>query len=627
MPISRLKEFYSIRAFLWFTVVIFMLQPLRGQDGSVRWTYATGGNIVSSPALGDEGIVIVGANDNLVHAVQPGDGSVQWTFDTEFDVRRPIVVAEDGTIYAANEMGVIIALNPDGTERWRFDSGLESPVTADMALAADGTLYAGIGGSTQATLYAVNPDGSLFWMFSPNTSVRGIAIGLDGLIVITDANGRIYGIDPFGVLQWDEDYSSSINSSPAIGADGTIYVGYNSTTTSFVAVSPEDGSLIWEATLGRISASAATGVDGTIYVPVANRADEGSVVALNPVDGSQIWQFDVGGRVQTTPAVGFDGCIYFGADTGEFYALRPDGTQKWVLEVGSAVRSSPTIAENGTIFFGANNRLLYAVRSSSAGLAASSWPKIQRDAGNTGRGGSDRTRRRLFAPQVYYLDEQSNAEVTVRHIGGSAGNSLGTTASFRVDVLNRDGSVNFSIEDSVEPGQTKTIVLRAPGNAVYQGAAVIDAAVKDGSFLAAFLTWVLDVPVGNQPLRIGAFFSDPTEAAQVHHFPAEAGEDNGLGIAIQNIGENSISCELDFLNADGTMAAETSLDLEPNGSFVDFFNDTVLAGTGTRLQGAGPEFEGSATLFCDAPVVAVAVNQDFANGAFPTDRLTVKGPQ
>ena len=56
--------------------------------------------------------------------------------------------------------------------------------------------------------------------------------------------------------------------------------------------------------------------------------------------------------------------------------------------------------------------------------------------------------------------------------------------------------------------------------------------------------------------------------------------------------------------------------LAPLGSLVDFFNGSVADG-----------FKGSITLTCDAPVVAVAVavNQDSANGSFPTDRLTIKG--
>lgn len=110
--------------------------------------------------------------------------------------------------------------------------------------------------------------------------------------------------------------------------------------------------------------------------------------------------------------------------------------------------------------------------------------------------------------------------------------------------------------------------MAAPGNAPYAGAALIDAPIKDGSFLAPFLTWNLDVSDRLEPLAIGAFFSDPTDAAQEHHFPAEASADNGLGIGVQNIGENLIDCLLEFFNTDGTMAAQEEIDLDPRASVV-----------------------------------------------------------
>ena len=59
---------------------------------------------------------------------------------------------------------------------------------------------------------------------------------------------------------------------------------------------------------------------------------------------------------------------------------------------------------------------------------------------------------------------------------------------------------------------------------------------------------------------------------------------------------------------------QEAIALQPLGSLVDFFNGSVADG-----------FKGSITLTCDAPVVAVAVNQDSANSSFPTDRLTIKG--
>jgi hypothetical protein len=435
------------------------------------------------------------------------------------------------------------------------------------------------------------------------------------MVLFGDADGTVHALNSLGVEQWDLDVGPGVKTVPAYAEDGTIYTTSGSLVNGITALNP-NGTIKWQVTIGQTTRSVSTGVNGDIYVPVADSATRGALVALDPANGSEKWTFEVGARVQTTPAVGFDGTIYFGTDTEELYALRPDGTQRWVFETGGDIQSSPTIAPDGTVYFGSNDRKLYAVRSSSSGLAASSWPKLQGDVRNTGRFGSEVTRRKWFAPHVFWLDEENKAVLTIGHLGTSPGGAIGETAAFRIDMLNRDGSVKFSIEDSVEPGATKDIILKAPDSSVYAGAAVVDASVRDGSFLAPFLTWQLDVVGMPKPLQIGAFFSDPTEAAQVHHFPAEASASNGLGIAVQNIGDNEVECSLEFFNADGSMQAEEILDLSPLGSVVQFFNDSVPDG-----------YKGRATFTCDAPVVVVAVNQDFSNGNFPTDRITIKGPR
>ncbi len=607
------------RTRLLFVVECLVLQvaivsTLYAGDGTLKFMFDTGGAIQSSAAIGDDNVIFFASNDNSVYALNP-DFTLQWSVDIGADVRLPIAVGGDGMIYVGESIeGLVIAFNPDGSTRWTFDSELDDPVSGAMAIAADGTIYAPIGTATRQTLYAINSDGSEFWNFKgAATSIAGVAVGPEGVIALTDANGGVYLLNSLGALQWSVDNTNGIVSPPIFGEDGTIYHGSNS---EFAALNLEDGSLKWEIALNT-RAPASTGSDGTIYAPFAVAAGNGGIAALNPADGSVLWTYQAGDRVTTAPAVGLDGTIYFGSNADQLVAINADGTLEWAFDVGGDVVSSPTIAENGTLYFGSNDSMFYALNTSSLGLAVSSWSKGQRDVRNTGRFGSETARRRFFAVHSYDLTELGlgHTVLTMRHtevaLAGPAG--LGTTAEFRVDVRNRDGSLLFSIEESVEPGETKDIMLSQPGNPIYQGSVVVDAAIADGLVLAPFLTWVLDLGF-NKPLRIGAFFSDATEAAQLHHFPAEASADNGLGIGVQNIGDDAISCKLDFLNENGTGAGQEIIDLDPLGSFVGFFNDSVADG-----------FKGSGTFECDAPVIAVAVNQDSANGSFPTDRLTWKG--
>jgi outer membrane protein assembly factor BamB len=51
------------------------------------------------------------------------------------------------------------------------------------------------------------------------------AVGGDGTIYVGSADGQLYAINPDGSLKWSFPTVSSVISSPAIGGDGTIYVG------------------------------------------------------------------------------------------------------------------------------------------------------------------------------------------------------------------------------------------------------------------------------------------------------------------------------------------------------------------------------------------------------------------
>jgi outer membrane protein assembly factor BamB len=68
----------------------------------------------------------------------------------------------------------------------------------------------------------------------------------------------------------------------------------------------------WSFTTGSyVSSSPAIGADGTIYVG----SDDYNLYAINP-DGSQKWSFTTGYMVLSSPAIGADGTIYVGSDDG-----------------------------------------------------------------------------------------------------------------------------------------------------------------------------------------------------------------------------------------------------------------------------------------------------------------------
>ena len=96
-----------------------------------------------------------------------------------------------------------------------------------------------------------------------------------------------------------------------------------------IASQAEDGTQKWAVeTENRVESSPAIGSDGTIYVG----SWDSNIYAINS-DGNPKWKFETTrySWVNCSPAIGSDGTIYVGSWDRNFYAINPDGTLKWVF--------------------------------------------------------------------------------------------------------------------------------------------------------------------------------------------------------------------------------------------------------------------------------------------------------
>jgi len=158
------------------------------------------------------------------------------------------------------------------------------------------------------------------------------------------------------MLAWSYATGDSVlYASPAVAADGTVYIGnLDKELVALAAVGMPRWVFVGEGNF-RYS-SPAIGQDGTIYVG----GSDGVLYAVRP-DGTRKWTFTAGGPIKTSPNIGPGEIIYFGADDGCLYAVRSDSTLAWSYTTGGIVRSSPAIGPDGTIFFGSADHYLYAL--------------------------------------------------------------------------------------------------------------------------------------------------------------------------------------------------------------------------------------------------------------------------
>src|ERR1035437_3861249 len=112
----------------------------------------------------------------------------------------------------------------------------------------------------------------------------------------------------------------------------------------------------WTLDLRSYSDSApAVGPDGTIYLGTW----AGKLWAVNP-DGSRKWVFQAQNEIKSAPAVGSDGTVCFGSRDRKFYAVGADGKKHWEFQTGAWVDSSPALAHDGKVYFGSWDKNLYA---------------------------------------------------------------------------------------------------------------------------------------------------------------------------------------------------------------------------------------------------------------------------
>lgn len=302
------------------------------------------------------------------------DGALRWAFTTLSTSTVGTIVSSpaagpDGTIYvgvavgvanSASPSGLLFALNPNGSQKWVFTPP-SSPdwIDASPAVARDGTVYVGC---WNGMLYALNAaDGSRRWEFKAGAFIASSpAIGSDGTIYV-GAGSNLVAISPDGALVWTFAAADWIDASPAIGPDGTIYVG--SWDDNFYAVNA-NGVEKWRFTANdNISSSAAIAADGTIYFGSRDAA----LYALAP-DGTLRWSFDTRDTIESSPVLAADGTIHIATNGGRVFALNRDGTPRWQYPAAGqpalkAIYSTPAVRADGSIVFGSSNDALYALRA------------------------------------------------------------------------------------------------------------------------------------------------------------------------------------------------------------------------------------------------------------------------
>ncbi|MBR9683664.1 PQQ-like beta-propeller repeat protein [Candidatus Woesearchaeota archaeon] len=210
-------------------------------------------------------------------------------------------------------------------------------------------------------------DGTIKWVYEAGTSIQSSpAIGKDGTVYVGIDDGYFYAFNPDnGEIKWKTkigtplqkeqgyaDYTSTLTS-PGIAEDGTIYTA--SRDQLLYAFNP-DGTEKWRLHLDLTFdnwGSPAIADDGTIYMTSSNPRP--GVIAINP-DGTEKWFFKAGTNMFNSVSIGKDGTIYAAlptsTKTNAIFAINPDGTEKWSYDTHLFIESTLMVADDGTVYGG-----------------------------------------------------------------------------------------------------------------------------------------------------------------------------------------------------------------------------------------------------------------------------------
>ncbi len=137
------------------------LYALYPNNGTLKWKYKTDHWIRVSPCIADDGTIYIVSLDEYLYALYP-NGTLKWK--TNVGAGTSPTIGQDGTIYCGYDN--LYAVNPNGTIKWIFNPGSGRRIRGGTPCnAADGAIYFGtsIDDIKGGEIIAVNPNGTERW--------------------------------------------------------------------------------------------------------------------------------------------------------------------------------------------------------------------------------------------------------------------------------------------------------------------------------------------------------------------------------------------------------------------------------------------------------------------------------
>ncbi len=188
----------------------------------------------------------------------------------------------------------------------------------------------------------------------------GVTIGGDGALYFCglqpDDHGRIYCLNPDGTERWSHQLLDRAMASPAVDADGHVYVG-NRAREIRCFTGPENWLWYYDAD-GEVDSSPVFDASGNI---ISASVQGKKVFAINR-SGTELWSYPGTAGFYSSAAIDTEGNIYCADVLGKLHSMTSNGSPRWIHAGTGACYGAVVLDESaGRAYYGTDTGWVYAV--------------------------------------------------------------------------------------------------------------------------------------------------------------------------------------------------------------------------------------------------------------------------
>jgi outer membrane protein assembly factor BamB len=322
----------------------------------------------AAPLLHNGLLYFVGPSGQIL-AQKADSGQIEWQRSLPTPLSASPALGSDGSLYLGGVNGTFYALNPDGSTRWSFTP--DEPNSFRLGgVALDegkGVLYTG---GTAEAIYALNiQTGQEVWRFKARAPIDSAPIITSKRLYVLALDQTLFALDQItGEYIWEFQTGQPISDiTPALTESGEIIIG--SADTAVYCIS-RNGHVNWSYLMGGgMSASPIIGPEGNVYTS----SSDGNLYAFD-FQGNFLWKYNVGASIQAAPVVDLEGTVYVGTSQGKLYSVFSDGSPNWEKEVNGGVRGRLIIDDEGVLYGVTEQGQTFSVVTGSSGSGLGGWP-------------------------------------------------------------------------------------------------------------------------------------------------------------------------------------------------------------------------------------------------------------